>query len=237
MPGATAPHRARYSPPMRELYHFWLCPFSRKVRVILGEKGLEFELVFEKYWERRDDFLRLNPAGVVPVLVEDGGLALADGTAIAEYLDEAFPDKPLVGFGVSARAETRRLAAWFDIKFNEEVTVNLVDEKLLKRFMAMGAPSSEAIRAGRQNIGYHLDYIGYLSERRTWLAGEDFGLADIAAAAHLSCLDYLGDVPWDQHEGARDWYARVKSRPSFRPLLADRIAGLPPPDHYADLDF
>jgi glutathione S-transferase len=222
---------------MRHLYHFWVCPFSRKVRIVLGEKGLEFELTFEKYWERREDFLALNPAGQVPVMVEDGGLALSESTAISEYLDETYPDRPLIGFSAEDRAETRRLVAWFDLKFYQEVTINLVDEKLLKRFMGMGEPDSSAMRAGRQNIGHHLDYIGYLADSRTWLAGEDFGLADISAAAHLSCLDYLGDMPWDDYGPARDWYARVKSRPSFRALLADRIPGLPPPSHYDDLDF
>ncbi|MSO64201.1 MAG: glutathione S-transferase family protein [Alphaproteobacteria bacterium] len=222
---------------MRTLYHFWLCPFSRKIRIVLGEKGLPFDLVFEKFWQRRDKFLRLNPAGQVPVLVEEDGRVFAESSAIGEYLDETHPDRPLVGFDANARAETRRLVAWFDLKFHHEVTKNLLDEKLLKRFMGMGEPSSSAIRAGRANVKYHLDYIAYLVERRNWLAGEDFSLADIAAAAHLSCLDYLGDVPWDDYETAKDWYARIKSRPSFRPLLSDHIPGLAPPRHYADLDF
>ena len=131
----------------------------------------------------------------------------------------------------------RRLVAWFDCKFQEEVTRNLVGEKILKRFLGLGEPSSEAIRAGLTNIHYHLDYIGYLCERRTWLAGDHLSLADLAAAAHLSCVDYLGNVPWEDHAEATEWYARVKSRPAFRPLLADRIPGIPPPKHYADLDF
>ena len=222
---------------MLALHHFWLCPFSRKVRVVLGEKDVPFNLVFEKYWERPEAFLALNPAGQVPVLVDDDGIALADSNAICEYLDERYPDRPLIGFDARARAETRRLVAWFDGKFFEEVTRNVVDEKVLKRFMRMGHPDSGAIRAGQQNLGYHLDYIGWLTERRNWLAGDDFGLADVAAAAHLSCVDYLGDVPWSGHEAAKDWYARVISRPSFRTLLADHIPGLAPPKHYADLDF
>jgi glutathione S-transferase len=117
------------------------------------------------------------------------------------------------------------------------VTVNLVDEKMMKRFLGLGQPNSQAIRAGCQNIKHHLDYIGYLVDRRSYLAGDSFGLADITAAAHLSAVDYLGDVPWEQHDGAKEWYARVKSRPSFRPLLADHIPGAAPPKHYADLDF
>jgi glutathione S-transferase len=82
-----------------------------------------------------------------------------------------------------------------------------------------------------------LDYIGYLTEQRRWIAGDELTLADITAAAHLSCVDYLGDVPWSDHPNAKDWYARIKSRPSFRPLLGDHIPGAPPPPHYADLDF
>ena len=222
---------------MRTLHHFWLCPFSRKVRIVLAEKELDFELKFEKFWERRDEFLSLNPAGQVPVLVEPDGAALSESGVICEYLDETFSAEPLLGPDTRARAETRRLVAWFDLKFYAEVTQNLVDEKVLKRFMSMGEPSSEAIRAGRQNVGYHLDYIAYLTDRRNWLAGDDFSLADIAAAAQLSCIDYLGDVPWDSHGAAKDWYARVKSRPSFRPILKDSISGFHPPHHYADLDF
>jgi len=222
---------------MRLLYQFWLSPFSRKVRIALKEKGLEFELPVEKYWERRRDFLAMNPAGQVPVLVEPDGAVIADSQAICEYLDEIYGEQPLLGLGPISRAETRRLVAWFDHKLYREVTQHLLKEKLLKRFMGMGQPDSQVIRAGNQNAGYHLQYIAYLSERRNWLAGDDFSLADIAAAAQISCLDYLGDVPWREHPKAKDWYARVKSRPSFRAILADHIAGLPPPKHYADLDF
>ena len=135
------------------------------------------------------------------------------------------------------RAEVRRLVAWFDGKFAHEVTDNLVGEKVMKRFLGFGEPDSAAIRAGHANIRTHLDYIAFLIERRSWLAGERLSLADIAAAAHISCVDYLGDVPWADHEAAKDWYARIKSRPSFRPLLADAIPGLAPSKVYADLDF
>ena len=222
---------------MRTLYHLWLSPVCRKVRIALAEKGLDFELEVERVWQRRDAFLRLNPAGSVPVLVEPDGTALAESSAVCEYLDEVYPEPPLIGASPSVRAETRRLVAWFDNKFHHEVTDKLLTEKLDKRFMGMGGPDSAAIRAGHNNIGTHLDYIGYLSERRTWLAGELLSLADAAAAAHLSALDYLGDVPWDDYPKAKDWYVRIKSRPSFRLLLEDRIPGLPPPKHYADLDF
>ena len=222
---------------MRILYHLWMSPTCRKVRVVLKEKGLEFELRAENIWERRDEFLALNPAGDIPVLVEPDGTAISGGDAICEFLDEVHPDPPLIGRQALGRAEVRRLVHWFDDKFDKEVTENLVGEKMMKRFLGQGSPLSKAVRAGHANIHHHLNYIGYLIERRRWLAGEDYSLADIAAAAHLSTVDYLGDVPWTEHEEAKDWYARIKSRPSFRTLLEDNIPGVPPPKHYADLDF
>ncbi len=222
---------------MRLLYHFWLSPFARKIRIVLTEKNLDFAMKVEKTWERRPEFLALNPAGEVPVLIEPDGTVLADADAIAEFLDEVYREKLLLGINPVDRAEVRRLVAWFDRKMNREVTENLVGEKIMKRFEGFGQPNSTAIRAGKSNLGYHLEYITFLAERRRWLAGDHFSLADISAAAHLSSLDYLGDVPWDEHEPSKEWYARVKSRPSFRPLLSDHIPGVTPPAHYADLDF
>jgi glutathione S-transferase len=222
---------------MRLLYHVALCPFSRKVRVVLNEKALAHQLQVEKVWDRRPQFLALNPAGQVPVLVEDDGFVLAESGAICEYLEEIAAKPVLLGTKPKARAEVRRLVGWFDLKFDRDVTRNLVGEKMMKRFLGLGEPNSAAIRAGHANLPIHLDYISYLAERRSWLAGDDLSLADIAAAAHLSCLDYIGDVPWAKYPVAKDWYVRLKSRPSFRPLLADHIAGMPPPRHYADLDF
>ena len=222
---------------MRTLYHLWLSPLCRKVRIVLQEKALEFELKTENLWQRRPEFLALNPAGDVPVMVEDDGFVISDSAAICEYLEEIAPTPALIPGTPAERAEVRRLVAWFDRKFNHEVSENLVGEKILKRFLRRGSPDASAIRAGKQNIHHHLDYIGWLTDRRTWLAGPSYSLADIAAASHISALDYLGDVPWDEHEQAKDWYMRMKSRPSFRPILADHIPGEPPPKHYANLDF
>jgi glutathione S-transferase len=222
---------------MRVLYHLWLSPFCRKVRIALLEKGVEVELKTENLWDRRPEFLALNPAGDVPVLIEEDGQAICDSAAICEYLDEIVPDCSLFPGTPAERAEVRRLVSWFDRKFNAEVSENLVGEKIMKRFLKRGAPDATAIRAGKKNLQYHLQYIAWLCERRNWLAGNDMSLADIAAAAHISCLDYLGDVPWEEHEGAKDWYVRMKSRRSMRPILADHLPGEPPPKHYADLDF
>jgi glutathione S-transferase len=222
---------------MRTLYHLWLSPFSRKVRLVLAEKNLDFNLKVEQTWERRREFLALNPTGEVPVLVEPGNIVLADSMAICEYLEEQCPEPNLIGKRPYDRAEVRRLVAWFDQKFNLEVTEKLIIEKVMKRFLGLGEPNSREIRAAQANIHTHLDYITFLTDRRFWLAGEQMTLADIAAAAHISAIDYLGDVPWADHQSAKNWYARIKSRPSFQAILADAIPGLPAPKHYANPDF
>jgi glutathione S-transferase len=221
---------------MLRLYHVPLCPFCRKVRIVLREKALVAELVEVHPWEHPDDLLRLNPASEAPVLT-DGEHVVCDSQAITDHLEEAYPETPLLGQGTAQRNETRRLVAWFDTKFNREVTELLWRERLVKRWAKRGFPRSEVMREGAQNIRFHLTYIDYIYQSRKWLAGDTMTLADIAAAAHLSVLDYMGDVPWDTAAGARDWYAKMKSRPSLRPILMDRLVGLKPPAHYDDPDF
>jgi glutathione S-transferase len=222
---------------MRFLYHLPLSPYCRKVRLVLAEKRLPFELRVEKVWDRRPEYLELNPAASVPTLLEDNGLAVPDSGVICEYLEEAYPDTPLMGQTLGERVEVRRLVAWFDGKFADDVTRNLNEEKYLKRLAGRGQPDAAALRAGYANLRDHLHYLGWLAETRKWLAGSSISMADFAAASHLSVLDFAGDVDWTISQGAREWYARMKSRPSFRALLADRVPGMTPPAHYADLDF
>lgn len=205
--------------------------------MVLAEKRLPFELRLEKAWERRPEYLELNPAGTVPTLVEDNGLIIPDSTVICEYLDEAYPESSLTGRTLAERIEVRRLGAWFDGKFAMEVTHNLYGEKFLRRLTRRGNPDPAAIRTGYIALRYHLDYVGWLAENRKWLAGSELSLADFAAAAHLSTLDFIGELDWSVSPPAKDWYARMKSRPSFRGVLADRVPGTTPPPHYADLDF
>ncbi|GEQ97406.1 glutathione S-transferase [Iodidimonas gelatinilytica] len=221
---------------MRVLYHSWLEAGSLLTRIVLAEKKLETHLRLEKPWERRPEFLRLNPAGTVPVLVEDKTV-FCDAMAICEYLDESNPSPPLIGEDPKARAEVRRLTSWFMGKYQTEVTTHLITEKLMKRFLRMGEPDSGAIRSAHHNLKIHMDYLDFLTERRNYLAGPQFSLADAACAAQISIADYFSDVPWDRHQNAREWYMRVKSRRSVRLLLKDRIPGLIPPKHYERPDF
>jgi glutathione S-transferase len=230
---------------MPYLHHHPLDPHSRFVRLALGETGVPAEMVTERPWERSEELLLLNPAGTVPVYVDDDDLVVPGAGLVAEYLDERYGhslgEHRLLPIAPEARVEVRRLMDWFLGKFHAEVCEYLVTEKVLKRYMPNGhgggSPDMAAIRAGKANVRYHLRYVGYLVRRRNWLAGEKLTYADLAAAAAISVIDYLGDVPWDEDLAAKDWYARVKSRPSFRPLLNETVMGTAPSPTYADLDF
>ncbi len=221
---------------MNRLYHFPLSPFSRKVRLSLAEKKVEVELVEERYWEKDSDFLRRNPAGKVPIL-KMGGLTMADSTAICEFLEEKHPTPALLPKAAEQRYEARRLVGWFDDKFYHEVTSKLVGERVFRKVMGTGYPDSANVKSGAKAIRFHLDYMTTLLDERRWLAGNEMTLADFAAAAQLSCLDYISDVDWNRSEVVKDWYAKIKSRPAFRTILADQVPGFPQPRHYADLDF
>ncbi|MFZ4762623.1 MAG: glutathione S-transferase family protein [Alphaproteobacteria bacterium] len=219
------------------LYVSWLSPSSRAIQLFLTEKQVEYRVEVEKTWEYRNNFLAINPACEVPALVYHDRQVLCGHGAIAQYVEEYVPSPSLLGTTAPARAEIRRLTDWFDQKFYREVTDKLVGEKIIKRLSGHGEPQATAIRAGLQNIHMHLEYIGWLAERRRWLAGDLISMADFMAASQLSCVDYLGDVPWEKHQAAHDWYARIKSRPSFRIILAERVPGYHPVAHYENLDF
>lgn len=218
---------------------------SRFVRLVLGEYGERAEFAEERPWERRRELLALNPAATLPILIEDAGPPIVGGMVIAEYLDEtrgAFQrDKRLLAEKPLDRAEIRRLTEWFLVKLDGEVTRYLVRERVFKLEMRAedggGSPDASAIRAARANLKHHMRYAGWLAESRNWLSGPRLSYADLAAAASFSILDYLGEIAWEKEPLAKEWYARVKSRPSFRPLLAERVRGIPPAPHYAELDF
>lgn len=221
---------------MKTLYHFELCPFSRQIRVLLAEKQLEFSLQSEKYWLKNESFLNLNPLGTVPVL-KDGKLTIVGSFPIIGYLEEEYPETSLVWGKAADKAEIRRLLAWFNVKFDKEVSSLLIEEKVIGFYNKNSAPRSDNIRKAKNSLYSYLDYMTTLLEKRSWLAGNKISMADIAAASHLSVLDFLNDVPWPQYKAVAEWYSLIKSRPSFRPLLEDYVQGFTPPEHYANLDF
>lgn len=218
---------------------------SRFIRLVLGEYGFEYELVDEQPWEGRRDFLAINPAGTLPVYVDDSMRAFCGATVVSEYLDETHGamkrDRRLLAEDSFQRAEIRRLVEWFMLKMEQDVTRHLVRERVFKLHMPAnlggGAPDSKMLRTARGNIRQHMRYLSWLAGSRAWLAGDKLSYGDLAAAASVSVLDYLGEIDWREAPQAKDWYQRLKSRPSFRPLLADRVRSVTPASHYADLDF
>ncbi len=220
---------------------------SRALRLMLAEYDRDIQLTEEHLWQRREEFLQMNPNGTLPVLIDNsnGGTVVCGAFAASEYIDETIGalkrDKRLYPEDPMARAEMRRLMEWALVKLESEVIRYTVNERVTKRQMPSdaggGAPDSQALRAARTNIRYHLKYIGWLAATRNWLGGNQMTAADLTVAAALSILDYLGEIEWSEEEALKDWYARMKSRPSFRPILADRMRGMPPVSHYVDLDF
>ncbi|MBX9795771.1 glutathione S-transferase family protein [Sphingomonas sp.] len=223
---------------MWQLYQFPLCPFSRKVRLLLGEKGVGYDLEPEAPWARRDQFVDMNPAAQTPVLVdEERGLRLIDSVAICEFLEETVDKAAMINGTAANRAETRRLVAYFDQIFYRDITGPLLQERMMKRLVHVGAPDARVLREAMKAAVAHLDYVDYLLDHRKWIGGSTMGLADLAAAAQISVVDYLGGIDWKNHEQTARWYRGLKSRPSFRPLLSERMEGLAPPSHYDDVDF
>jgi glutathione S-transferase len=231
---------------MTTLRHFVLCPHSRAVRLALGELEIACDLIDERPWDWRPEFLAINPSGELPVLHLDSGQTLCGLYAISEYLAERPRSADLtpraialMPRGAEDRAEVRRLVDWFSGKLDREVVRPLLAERVIP-LLAEGRPATpdaEVLRAARANLRYHASYLGFLAYQRRWLAGDTPTLADLVAAAEISVLDYLGEITWESYPTARDWYQRVKSRPALRPLLADRVPGTPPPLHYTNLDF
>ncbi len=221
----------------RTLYHYPLCPFSRKIRLVLYEKGMPYGLIFETPWARRAEFLKLNPFGDVPVLIEPDGHVLTDHVAITEYLNELKTMPNLLGETPRGRAEIRRITNLFDSSFYMDVFKPLVGERVIKALKTGGSPDSILIRAGRENLKRYLGYVDWLAARRSYLGGRNLSVADLDVAAHISVLDYLGEVAWEDYQDAKLWYAKIKSRPSFSSLLQDKLAGIIPSDTYANLDF
>ena len=219
---------------MTTLYHYPLCPFSRKIRLLLGEQKIGIDLIVERYWENRKEFITLNPSGEVPILLSDE-ITFCGHQAIAEFIENKYEN--ILPEDIKTKAENRRLIDWFDNKFYREVTYPLIHNRIIKRYIGDQQPSSEVIRKALQNIKVHLPYIEWLAENRKWLSGDHFSVADLSAAAQLSVIDYMNDLDWSDFGEARAWYAKIKSRPSFRSLLSDVVDGIHPPNHYKNLDF
>src|ERR1700761_611916 len=213
---------------MRKLTHLLLSPPSRFARLIVGEKRLSCDLVTPE-----DLF------GHLPVFVDLDGTRCEGLWAIVDHLEGTYQDFPLTPEGTNARAESLRLLDWAMGPLFETVTRRIVFEKGSQRYTGAPvtrAPDMEIVRKGREILKTILPKLGEAAETNGYLASRECSLGDLAVAAHLSALDYFGEVPWAEFPPAAEWYMRMKSRPSFRSLLSDKIPGQPPVSHYSDPD-
>jgi glutathione S-transferase len=223
------------------LFHFAFDPGSRAVRLALGEARMEFSETPVRPWEDGCPVAAMNPSGMPPVLqVTDAGkdpLTLCEPAAILGWLEERTSEPFLLPVDAAERAEMRRLLAWFERRFTDEVNAVLLHERMEKPLLRLGPPEARALRAGREALKAHLTMMEGLLTRRDALAGRRISQSDIVAAANLSVLDYFGEVSWAAYPAVKTWYMKLKSRPSFRPLLADRFPGVQASAWYHDLDF
>lgn len=227
------------------VHHHPFLPACRFARFALDEHAVRASLLDEPFWERREAFVSVNPGLTLPMAYDADRGPIIGAVPLMEYVDERYgegrPGHRLMPADPFQRAEVRRLVLWFLEKFEAEVAGPLVGERILKVEMPAsaggGAPDSSAMRVARQNLVSHMHYLGALTTARNWVAGDTFSFADLAAAAALSSVDYLGEVPWDADPSAKVWYQKIKSRPAFRPLLKDKARRVPPSPHYDDLDF
>ncbi|MDR1034923.1 MAG: glutathione S-transferase family protein [Holosporales bacterium] len=224
---------------MRKLFHYPLCALSRSVRFTLAEKKLDFETVQETPWSPSYELLDYSIFGTLPVLIDISGTSIPGCNAIIEYLDEVYTDISLIGSEPIGRAESRRIVDWFEFTFYADVYKPIITEKILKRFMKNIDKTSDpaTIRSASGRLTTHMEYVSWLIDRRNWLAGRDFSIADICAASFISVLDYLGIISWQKFGEAKEWYAKIKSRPGFRGILKDNLPQILPSADYANLDF
>lgn len=230
---------------MIKLFQFKLCPFSRRVRFTLEEYNISFVTIDEIIWNKRKEFLAINPAGTLPVLIDEADDIIINNYAIIEYIEEKYSHlqkgTSLISGNLRVKAEIRRLVDWYDNKFYNEVSKiilrELIDKYYMKNRSEDKSPNMESLRIAQENSIYHFEYLSHLISSRRWIAGDAISQADIAAATHISCLDYLNKIDWDKWSEIKNWYARIKSRPSFSSILEDRLAGFHPPNHYSNPDF
>ena len=222
---------------MFKLYYMSMCAPSRAAKIILNEKSIKFHSINEPVWQRRIEFLKINPEGELPVIIDNKNNKIIGYFSLAYFLEDNEDQKSLVGKCPLSRLEVRRICKWFDNKFNKEVYENIVEERVFKSLKGLGNPSSESLKAGRVNLKNHENYLEWLLKNRTFIAGEFFSIADIICSAYLSTLDYLGEVDWERINLTKKWYAQIKSRPSFRDILEEKLFTIPASKHYKNLDF
>ncbi len=208
-----------------KVYGFPISPFVRKVHLVAAEKGIAVELAMSNPADPAPEFLAASPFRKIPALI-DGDFTLCDSTAIVTYLDAVQPEPPITPGDAKAKAR----AIWFE-EFADTILIAAGGKVMFNRFVApklMGKPGDEALaEQGLKELGPIMDYLESQCGDG-WLAGDEFSIGDIAVAATLRSLGYVGlDPDPATHPRTAAWYGRVKARPSWAQFAAleDKIVG------------
>jgi glutathione S-transferase len=220
---------------MYTLYYHPVCPFSRQVRFVLSEAKIKFNLQKIEYWKDIDQILLMNPAGEIPILQIDD-FTIVDALNIIEFIAQKL-ELDIFDDDLKINAEIKRLNIWFNNKLYREVVKIFIDEKIIKPQIINSSPDTDVIRIARKNLNAHFQYFTQLLSKREWIAKNNFSSSDIILASHISILDYLDEINWENYPEIKQFYSIVKSRPAFKQILEDNITGFTPPNHYLLLDF
>ena len=222
---------------MITLHHYYLCSSSRYIRLILEEHNITYETQLENFWKPQKDFLKINPAGHLPVLVNEDNFPIIGANSCIEYIKDLELRPKLLVDNYREKAEINRLVHWFDVIFKKEVFDPIIYEKVFSRIVDNISPNSDNIRAAFDNLNFHIQYFNYLLNSKNYFIKDELTYLDFLAAANFSVLDYLGLLNLKSYESMREWYFKIKSRPSFKTLLKDQIVGLNPHENYKNIDF
>ena len=221
---------------MFTLYHYYLCPSSRFVRLVLEEYKIKYNVQLENYWRPQKDFLKINPAGHLPVLIDEQNNSIIGANSCLEFFKDLNLKPYLLGENYKDKAEIYRLYHWFETLFKKEVLDPIIYEKVFSRVVDNVTPNSSNIRLALQNLSFHINYFDYLLKNQDYFVTNSLTYLDFLASANLSILDYLGLLSFENNDNIKEWYFKLKSRLSFRTLLKDQIVGLSPDEKYKLID-
>jgi len=200
---------------MLKLYDYPDCPFCQKVRVVLAEKDLEFEKVLvdlRKQEQKAPEFLRLNPYGKVPVLVDEDEV-IYDSTIINEYLEEEYPLPRLMPEDSQGRAKVRLLEDYCDNSFIPPTTMLLAQLRKPE-----GERDTQRVEQAREELRRCLYHLRDHLDGSEYLVGPEFTLADASFAPRMMVIGRLGFEFEPALAPVQAWLDRIRSRPSVRGL-------------------
>ncbi|WPX97960.1 glutathione S-transferase family protein [Candidatus Fokinia crypta] len=225
-----------------QLHYSSICPLSRMVRIALLEQKYQLHLVEENYVHDNHEILAINPLGTLPFMVFQDNTVIKNLWGIIDYIinkNDIFGHTVMPSFLKNfERAEILFNVEWFCTKFFNDVTLPIIQQKIVNFTTKRIPPNSTSIRNALRNMHIHMEYLKLSLAESNYIESSTPTIADYSAAAQISILDYTGDIMWNTiNKRIKGWYSLIKSRPSFRTVLKDRILSLSPPPHYEDPDF